>query len=103
MTPTPPNNINNVFHNKWGKLSPADIKKISTPQGFYEWMLINAASILAATQAEVDAGIIDDKFVSPLTLTNWIGAGGGGGSFNIDGGDADSVYTPDLYMDGGSA
>lgn len=102
MTPIPPDNIKNIPSNKWGKLSPADIKKISTPQGFYEWMLINASAILAATQAEVDAGLIDDKFVSPLTLANWIG-GGGGGSFNIDGGDAHSIYTPDLYMDGGSA
>lgn len=94
-------NIQNVPNNNWGKLTAADIKKISTPQGFYEWMLINASSILAATQAEVDAGIINNKYVSPLTLNNWIGAGGG--MFNIDGGDADDIYTPDLFMDGGSS
>ena len=100
---TPDKNILDL--SKWGKMTPEDIRKISTPQGFYEWMLINASSILAATQAEVDAGLINDKYVSPLTLANspCCTGGGGGGSFNIDGGDANSVYTPDLFMDGGGA
>lgn len=31
-----------------------------------------------ATQAEVDAGTVNNKYVSPLTLTNWSGGGGGG-------------------------
>lgn len=101
MTP-PSNNITNVPGNNWGKLTKADIKKISTPQGFYEWMLINLSGVLAATQAEVNAGIIADKYVSPLTLAN-SPCCTSGGSFNIDGGDANSVFTPDLFMDGGNA
>lgn len=100
MTPIPLDNINNVPTNKWGKLTPADIKKISTPQGFYEWMLINASAVLAATQAEVNAGIIDDKFVSPLTLAN-SPCCTGSGSFHIDGGTWNSIYTSPQFIDGG--
>lgn len=35
-----------------------------------------------ATQAEVNAGIIHNKFVAPDTLAGWTGGGGGGGSTN---------------------
>lgn len=33
-----------------------------------------------ATQAEVNAGTVGNKYVSPLTLKNWTGGGGGGGT-----------------------
>ncbi len=31
-----------------------------------------------ATQTEVNAGVVANKYVSPLTLNNWSGGGGGG-------------------------
>ncbi len=33
----------------------------------------------AATQAEVNAGVVPNKYVSPKTLAGWTGGGGGGG------------------------
>lgn len=40
-----------------------------------EW--VTGVSPWQASQADVDAGIIGDQFVSPLTLNNWTGANGG--------------------------
>jgi hypothetical protein len=54
------------------------------------------------TQATLTAG-------SNVTITNGAGtitiasSGGGGGDYNIDGGVADSVYTPEQSIDGGDA
>jgi hypothetical protein len=41
-------------------------------------VILNAQPIYPpATQAEVDAGLVKGKFVSPFTLSGWSGAGGG--------------------------
>jgi hypothetical protein len=46
---------------------------------------------------------------SNITITNGAGSiqiaasGGGGGDYNIDGGVADSIYTPEQLIDGGDA
>lgn len=74
---------------------------LSIPDGYFGWHAHYISLLLAATQAEVDAGIINDKYVSPLTLANWIG--GGGGLTDIDGGTASSIYTPIPGADGGGA
>lgn len=46
--------------------------------GTYSWQEVNvgAEETQFATQAEVDAGKVSNKAVSPLTLKNWIGKGG---------------------------
>jgi hypothetical protein len=85
--------------------SLSDLYDVNTRSGFLQWLrdnlpLINA---LPATQAEVNAGIINNKYVSPFTLAHSICCGGGGGLFDIDGGNASSIYPPPNAMDGGGA
>ena len=45
--------------------------------------LADGTPVVPASQAEVDAGAIMTKYVAPLTLKNWSGAGGGGGATNL--------------------
>lgn len=61
--------------NIW-KLSNTVVQQIGTEKGFFDWVRehIATSTLIIATQIEVDSGIIDNKFVTPLTLTNWVGA-----------------------------
>lgn len=43
--------------------------------GTYSWQEVNVGGAEFATQAEVNAGEVSDKAVSPLTLNNWTGGG----------------------------
>lgn len=52
-----------------------------------------AVDLSAATQAEVDAGTVADKYVSPETLNNWSGSGS---SSSIAIGTYSSVFTFDV-------
>jgi hypothetical protein len=51
-----------------------------TKSGIIDLPAISGA--VAASQAEVNAGLVGDKFVSPETLAAWPGGGGGGGGGN---------------------
>lgn len=46
-----------------------------------------------ASQDEVDAGLVEDKFVSPLTLANWTGGGGGGTVVSFSSGNLNPLFT----------
>jgi hypothetical protein len=71
-------------------------------KGFYysngvQWIYAGEVS-QQASQADVDAGLINDKFVTPLTLENalkWttIGGGGGSGAGSSGNGNPGSTFT----------
>lgn len=74
---TVPNEIYNVLNGENGSWRPAWLGGTYYPKGIYQsiagvWEYVGDFPY-QATQAEVDAGINNDKFVTPLTLANYSG------------------------------